>query len=97
LAARRVSVKIPGQSIEKRAGMDRPDYQVPEDRPVEPVERDNHILSFWEGIFAFLVPIVGLGMSIWRFGRGDIGPGIADLMLCFVGSVAVIVALANLQ
>jgi hypothetical protein len=50
-----------------------------------------HTLEPWEGALALLLPIAAPVLAIWRFGRGDVGPGIADLMLGSVGFLAAIV------
>jgi hypothetical protein len=76
-------------SIESRHGIEDPGYTPPLESPeVEPGDEWGHKLRFWEAVLAIAVPVIGLGMAIWRFGRGDMGPGVADLLLGMVGVFA---------
>jgi hypothetical protein len=55
-------------SIEGRHGVHEPDYQPPADEPVRvSPETDSHRIRPLEAIVAFVFPLIGLGLSIWRF------------------------------
>jgi hypothetical protein len=83
-----------GGSIESKHGIDEPRYEYSEaDRPGRRPKEWSHSLSFVEVAAAFLLPISSLGFAIWRFGRGDIGPAFANLLLGAVGFVVGIVVL----
>ena len=75
----------PFKSIEDRYGVDADDYVPPAEHDNDFLPTERRTLYWWEALFAFLMPLVGLAMSVWRFGRGHIGPGIADLILCGIG------------
>jgi hypothetical protein len=84
-------------SIESKHGMDKPDYEPVERRVVRDedfVDDISHTLGPLETVTAFLIPFAGFLLAIWRFGRGDIGPGMADLM---IGAVGFVVAVALLS
>ncbi len=82
-------------SIEQKSGVDRPDYQLPPPLPDVAAAEDEwgHTLGICEALVSFVLPIAGLGLSIWRFGRGDSGPGVADLLLGIVGAAVVYLVL----
>jgi hypothetical protein len=83
-------------SIENRHRVDDPDYEyVERDIPGLDIEPTDHTLSLGEALVAFVIPVAGLGLAIWRFGRGDIGPGFADLMLGGLGFVVSAVLFAS--
>lgn len=44
---------------------------------------------------AFILPIGGFVIAIWRFGRGDIGPGIAALLVSCLSFAVAAVLIAN--
>jgi hypothetical protein len=78
----------PFRSIEDRHGVNEPGYEP----PVEPTYEiapitDSRTLSLLEAFVVLTFPALGVGLSVWRFGRGDVGPGIADLMLSLIGWV----------
>ena len=84
-------------SIENKHGMNDPDYEYSEpDAPRLNTKEWGHTLNIYEVLAAFLLPISSLGFAIWRFGRGDIGPGFANLMLGTIGFVLATILLAHL-
>jgi hypothetical protein len=85
-------------SIESKHGVDEPDYVPPVDRHVVEVANVKPVddtLGPLEAIVALLIPIAGFGLAIWRFGRGNVGPGIADLMLGGFGFAIAVVLLTK--
>lgn len=82
-------------SIEDRAGVDDPNYQPPDDPDEFDDQPEPHELGVLEAIIGFLVPIVGLLLAVWRFGRNDIGPGLALLLLAILGAAAYAVLFAT--
>ena len=82
--------------IEDKHGVDEPGYQYAEpDAPELDRKPIDHTLSFGEALVAFVIPIAGLGLAVWRFGRGDIGPGFANLQLGGLGFLAGVALLAS--
>ncbi len=84
-------------SIESRHGVDEPGYVPPEREVVELDQSEiGHSLSLLEATVAALIPLAGLGLAVWRFGRNDIGPGFADLLMaCFGTALWLALALAS--
>jgi hypothetical protein len=85
-------------SIESKHGVDEPGYKPPIDRHIVEVIDDEPIgnsLSPLEAIVSLVIPIAGIGLAIWRFGRNNVGPGIADLMLGALGFVIAIILFAQ--
>ncbi len=83
-------------SIESRHGVDDPGYEYVEPEAPQPDTKEwEHTMGPVEALVALLIPIAGLGLAIWRFGRGDIGPGFANLLLAVFSSAVVFVLLAS--
>ncbi len=84
-------------SIESKHGVDEPGYVPPARRAVE-VGEDEPIgdsINLFEATVSLVIPIAGLGLAIWRFGRNNVGPGIADLMLGALGFAIAVVILTK--
>jgi hypothetical protein len=83
-------------SIESKHGVEEPGYRYKERSAVEPVVREwGHTLTIHEVFAAFLLPISSFGFAIWRFGRGDVGPGAANLLLGVIGWLVAIILLIH--
>jgi hypothetical protein len=87
-----------GRSIEDKHGVNEPDY-TPSPRHDDDHDRGaegaGHTLDGLEAFVAFVVPFAALGIAIWRFGRGDVGPGIANLILGGLGYGVAVALLAT--
>jgi hypothetical protein len=85
-------------SIESKHGVDEPDYAPPERLAVEAADEVEPIgdsINLFEAIVSLVIPIAGLGLAIWRFGRNNVGPGIADLLLGGLGFVIAAIILTK--
>lgn len=76
----------PFRGIEAKTGVHEYGYEVPNDEPDDGgVSREwGDALTGTEVFASIVLPISGVGFAIWRFGRGNIGPGFANVLLFLV-------------
>lgn len=88
--------KLPWSSIETKRGVNEPGYEPPVDEPVEIADERGKPVNGWEVLGSLLFPILALPFAIMRFSHSEYGPGIACLLLGFLGATLWWVALAVL-
>lgn len=58
------------------------------DRMHEPTVEHAPRLTWWAAAAAFLLPIAGIVIAIVLLARSEVGPGLAALLLSFLGMIA---------